>query len=540
MREPALLPVTWGYQCGGVVRSGNARIVTLVMKSAQRRYGWWIFLLLAPVSVFAGTALELGSRRELFVDDFLIAQKSGLELRLHAPVPREVVMVRDRPWEGTGTDFETVFRDGDVIRMYYMACKLTTDDGAKLTKPIVAHACYAESRDGLVWTRPSLGLFGYEGSKENNILWEEPGLDNFTPFKDANPDCPPDERYKALVGLGKRGLFVMKSADGIHWSRRSDQPIIPGDKGAFDTMNVAFWDAQRRLYYCYFRGFHDSAGKDFIEATKGIRDIRVSTSRDFRTWSEPHKLQYQSPDDDALYTNQVEPYYRAPHLFVGFPMRYVDRIDSRVSLDALPNPGHRRRRMVFSPRYGSVITDGLFMSSRDGLAFNRWDEAFIRPGPERGNNWVYGDALKGRGLIETPASDPTAPPELSLYVTEGHWIDEAEPLRRYTLRVDGFVSLHAPRAPGEFVSKPLTFTGARLSLNFATSAAGTLRIELQDEAGRPLPGFALADADRLFGDTLDRAASWGGRTDVSAFAGKVVRLRVVMSDADLYSLQFQP
>jgi hypothetical protein len=210
-----------------------------------------------------------------------------------------------------------------------------------------------------------------------------------------------------------------------------------------------------------------------------------------------------------------------------------------VSLDALPDPVHRQRRMGFSPRYGSVITDGLFMSSRDGFLFNRWDEAFIRPGPERSNNWVYGDGCKGRGMIETPAEDPTAPPELSFYVTEGHWKD-SEPLRRYTLRIDGFVSLQAPRAPGEFVTKPFTFAGGKLSLNFATSAIGTLRVELQDEAGRPLPGYSLAEADLLFGDTLDRRASWSGKTDVAALAGRPVRLRVVLSDADLYSFQFQP
>jgi hypothetical protein len=496
-------------------------------------------LLVAVLVASAEPALELGSRRELFVDEFLVAQKTNLELKLHEPVPREVVMIRNKPWEGSGSDFETVIRDGDLIRMWYIGCKLTTDNGTKLVKPIIVHASYAESKDGITWTRPTLGLFEHEGSKENNIVWMEEGLDNFTPFKDTNPACPPDQRYKALVGFFKRGLMVLKSADGIHWSKLSDTPIIPAGKGAFDTMNTAFWDPIRKLYFCYFRGFHDPSGKDHNDAAKGIRDIRVSTSPDFKTWSEPRMLQFNSEHDDGLYSNQVEPYYRAPHLYVGFPMRYVDRIDEKVSLDALPDPAHRGRRMSFHPRYGSVITDGIFMSSRDGFEFKRWEEAFMRPGPERSNNWVYGDALKGYGMIETPAADPSAPPEISFYVTEGHWKDES-PLRRYTIRLDGFVSLHARRAPGEFVSKPFTFTGGKLSLNFSTSAIGTLRVELQDEAGQPLPGYSLADADLLFGDSLDRKASWGGKADVTALAGRTVRLRVVMSDADLYSFQFQP
>jgi hypothetical protein len=489
------------------------------------------------VGASAQSVLELGGRRELFVDDYLISQRSGLTLRLHEPTRREVVMIRDAPWEGSGSDFETVIRDGDVIRMYYMGATLTTENGTKLPKPIVVRACYAESKDGILWVRPDLGLFDYEGSKQNNILWMEKGLDNFTPFKDANPDCPPDERYKALSGHMNK-LFALKSADGIHWTRLKEEPII--SKGAFDTMNNAFWDPLRKKYFCYSRGYHDKDGKDFTDAVKGTRDIRVSTSPDFRTWSEPRLVNFVNSPDEGLYTNQVQPYYRAPHVFLGFPMRYVDRIAQKASLMALPDPVHRQRRMAFSPRYGSVLTDLQFMTSRDGMTFHRWSEALIRPGPERDNNWVYGDALKGLGLLETPSDDPTAAPELSFYVTEGHWKD-ASPLRRYTVRVDGFVSLQAKQAPGEFVSKPLRFSGGKLSLNFATSAAGSIRTELQDVKGQPLPGYSLEECDELFGDTLDRAVSWGGRSEIKTpTAGQPIRLRMVLSDADLYSLQFVP
>lgn len=502
--------------------------------------GATLLLSCAPLGRAASTpspgVLDLGGRRELFLDDYLIARKTGLELKLHQPTAREIVMVRDQAWEGSGSDFETVMRDGDVIRMYYVGAKLTTENGTRLDKPIIVHLCYAESKDGINWVRPELGIFEFEGSKKNNIVWMEKNLDNFTPFKDTNPDCPPDERYKALTGQWHK-LYAMKSADGIHWSRLTEQPII--EDGAFDTMNNAFWDPLRQQYFCYFRGFHDKDGNETRDTTHGIRDVRVSTSRDFRTWSKPRRMEFVDSPEEALYTNQVEAYYRAPHIFVGFPMRYVDRIKQKVSLMALPDPVHRQRRMNFSPRYGSVITDGLFMSSRDGFTFKRWNEAFIRPGPERDNNWVYGDACKGLGMIETPAEDPSAPRELSFYATEGHWKD-ASPLRRYTIRIDGFVSLNARQAPGEFVSKPLRFAGRQLSLNFSTSAMGSIRVELLGADGRPLPGYTLADSDELFGDTLDRKASWGGRTEINVPAGEPVQVRMILSDADLYSLQFQP
>ena len=111
-------------------------------------------------------------------------------------------------------------------------------------------------------------------------------------------------------------------------------------------------------------------------------------------------------------------------------------------------------------------------------------------------------------------------------------------MRRYTLRLDGFVSVQAPMSGGELVTKSLTFTGKTLSLNFATSAAGNLRVELQDARGKALPGFALQDCDELFGDTVDRTVTWQSESDLSALIGDVVRMRFVLHDADLFALQF--
>jgi hypothetical protein len=205
---------------------------------------------------------------------------------------------------------------------------------------------------------------------------------------------------------------------------------------------------------------------------------------------------------------------------------------------ALPDPEHRRRRMKFHPRYGTAVTDCLFMTSRDGRTFHRWDEAYIRPGAERRNNWVYGDGYPNLGLLETPAEDPTAAPELSLYVGEDHWKGPIR-LRRHTLRIDGFASLHAKRRPGELLTRPLVFKGKELTLNLSTSAGGSAYVELQDRAGKPLPGHALADCDELFGDSLERVVTWKGQSDVGALAGKPIRIRMTLSDADLFSLRFK-
>jgi hypothetical protein len=482
-----------------------------------------IFLLLGLVQPLMADdkPIELGSRRELFVDDYLIDKRESLELRLQAPVPREVVMVHDQPWEGTGCCYYTIFRDGDIVRMYYVGQELTNADASTFsTHPVFP--CYAESKDGIHWTKPELGLVEFQGSKKNNIFLSFPGADNFTPFKDTRPGCPPEQLYKA-VAEGKRALMAFVSADGIHWDRLGDTPIIT--KGRFDSQNVVFWDNQRRQYWCYFRDAHD-----------GIRDIRWSTSPDFKTWSEPQPLVFTDGIDEQLYTNQVQPYPRAPHLFVGFPTRYVEESNT-PSIKNLPFPEHRAKRSKISMRYGTAVTDCLFMTSRDGKTFRRWDEAFLTPGIERKYNWVYGDCYMNLGLVETVAADPEAPPELSVYFAEDNW-HRATRLRRYTLREDGFVALHARRAAGEMLTKLITFAGKKLELNFTTSAAGKLRVELQDERGKPLPGFALTDCDELFGDTLARTVSWHEKTDVSSLAGQPIRMRVVMSEADLFSMRF--
>jgi hypothetical protein len=200
---------------------------------------------------------------------------------------------------------------------------------------------------------------------------------------------------------------------------------------------------------------------------------------------------------------------------------------------------HRLWRAKGSERYGRALTEGLLMASRDGVHFKRWNEGFLRPGIERKGTWNYGHQFIGWHAIETKGTLEGAPNELSLYAVESYWTDKFDLLRRYTLRLDGFVSAQAPMSGGELVTRPITFTGKTLRLNFATSAAGSLQVELQDEHGKPLPGFSLDDCEELFGDTLDRRVHWKTKPDLSPLIGRPVRVRFVLRDADLYSFQFR-
>ena len=481
--------------------------------------------------------VDVGSRLQLFADDLLVEEVKGeARLQLQRPTPREVVLVTDRPWEGNACSLFTVFQDGGRYRMYYRAWHFVT--GTTLEFPRRQVICYAESLDGIRWYRPNLGMVEFEGSKENNIILDRlpagGGVHTFVPFKDMNPAATPDARYKAFSRERDKGLYAWKSPDGIHWDLMTDQLVIT--KGYFDSQNLAFWDPVRQEYREYHRDFKTTP--ELAEKTHGIRGIRTSTSSDFLHWTDPVWLSYPGAPEEQLYTNQILPYYRAPHILLGFPVRYIDRGWSD-STKALPGLEHRRLRANVSTRYGTALSEGLFMAGRDRVSFRRWQEAFIRPGLSPIDNWVYGDNFQNWGLVETRSQFAGAPKELSIYVNEGYWRGESLNLRRFTIRVDGFVAASAPMAGGEIITRPLVFEGSRLLLNFSTSAAGSIQVEIQGGDGTPVDGYRLADSSLTFGDELEREISWKGDPDVGKLAGLPVRLRFILKDADLFAFRFQ-
>jgi hypothetical protein len=455
-------------------------------------------LLLFAVLVWSGglvhagepaTVCDIGSRRELFVDDFLIDRLTGAALQAHRPEPREVVITCDAPWEGNTSAYFTLFQDGDRFRMYYRGSHWDVER-KRSTHP--EFTCYAESRDGLVWTKPRLGLFEFNGSKENNIVWAGTGTHCFTPFKDANPACPPEARYKALTGAFKRGLAAYQSADGIHWSLMTPEPVITD--GDFDSQNLGFWDPRRKCYVDFHR-----------KGRAGVRDIMTATSPDFLKWTKPEYLDYGDAPKEHLYTNAVQPYFRAPHLLVAFPTR-------------------------FQPQTQQV--EPILMTSRDGKHFRRWPTALIpitAPQDRDGNRSNY----MTWGLLPLPGS----PQELSVFATERYYAGPGSRVRRFTFRPDGFVSVTAA-AKGELLTKPLVFAGKSLVLNCSTRPSGSLRVELQDAAGKPLPGFTLADCQRLTDDAIEQPVRWSG--DLAKVARQPVRLRFVLEAADLFALKFNP
>ena len=452
--------------------------------------------------------LDLGTRRELFVDYFLFEKLDGAELRLQTPRDEGNVMAFDKPWEGAFCAYATILKDGDKYRAYYRGNPAAGADGSA-----GECTCYAESADGKTWTKPDLGLHVVAGSKENNVILAAapPFSHNFCPMIDGRAGVPAEERYKALAGSRKSGLVAFVSSNGLSWRKLREEPVIT--EGAFDSQNVPLWSEAARGYVCYFRVFKD-----------GFRRISRTTSSDFVNWSPPELMEYGDRPVEHLYTNQTSPYFRAPHIYISIAARFMP---GRKVLTE-----EQAKEIGVDPRYFGDCSDGIFMTTRGGDRYDRtFMDGFLKPGVGL-ENWVSRTNYPALNVVET------GPAEMSFYANQNYGQPTAH-LRRYSLRTDGFVALHAGYDGGEMITRPLTFGGKELEINFATSAAGSVRVELQDAAGKPITGFAAADCQEQIGNEIGRVIRWKGSSDVGALAGKPVRLRLVLKDADLFSFRFR-
>lgn len=472
-----------------------------------------IFLQSACVEKHPENPIEIGTRLELFVDHHLIDTIIGAKLKLHKP--------RKMPLSGFPSGgYMTVIKEDKFYRLYYR-------------KGDIYH--YAESKDGITWEKPELGILeGTEGRK-NAILESH----NLSPFLDSRLDIPEDERYKALgrlrnpeIAVGGEDLYAYASHDGIHWRVLSDKPVIKYDSilhwAAFDSQNVSFWSEAEQCYVAYFRHFntpHDASHYGWL------RTIGRAISKDFLNWTD-ESANFETPNlpGEHLYTNQTHPYFRAPHIYIALPTRFAGEFHWEY-----PRSPHQRRRdkRIMSGRIkGKSVeenvgsTDIMFMTSRAGnLAYERlFKEAFMRPGldPERWEDRANYVALN---VV------PTGEREMSIYHTRnGH---------RYVLRTDGFVSVNAPYAGGELITKPLIFEGEGLILNLSTSIEGGIRVELQTADGEAIPGFSLADCEPIIDDRIEHVVSWSGDSDISKYSGRPIRIRFVLKDSDIYSFRFR-
>ena len=454
-------------------------------------------------------AIDIGGRVEMMVDDYLVDRMNGLEFRLNRPVEREVAITGDRPWEGAGSFvYASVFEWNGLFHLYYRA----TGPGNKGDTDSKQYLCYAQSRDGIRWEKPSLGLYEYDGSTDNNILMGGEICHNFTPVLDTNPACPADERVKAAAGYG-HALYVYASADGLRFHRLSDEPAVTSERFGFDSQNVLFYDGARGVYRIYSRYFKPSpAGVRWSDDLSVIRAIQSSESTDCRRWRAPVPNEYIGGADEHLYTNAASPCPGAEHVLLSFPMRFVeDRAFHRV-------------------RGSRGVSDAVFMTSRNGVVWDRRHMGSLVDGGSDERSWTQRSNMVSRGILRTGD-------EFSLYVTRRDCWEDAR-LVRYAARPFGFSALEASDGVGTLRTKPVVFSGETLFVNFATAPPGSLRAGLIDpETGRYLRGFSPDDCDELFGDALNEPVRFQGGS-LAALNGRPVAIEFTLRLARLFAFHF--
>ena len=486
------------------------------MKMGIKLFGIVILsVLVIPAEIYGQSdnkAIQLGNNREIFVDNYLIDKLNGTHIVMYSPHDEGVVMYFNKPWEGSFCGYCTIIKAGEYFSAYYRGVPEAGKDGN--SKEVT---CYARSKDGIHWEKPSLNIHNINGSVANNVILanEAPATHNFSPFLDTNPDARPDQKYKGFGGTEESGLIAFSSPDGIHWKRMQNSGVY--HKGVFDSQNVPFWSEKEKCYVCYFRTW---TGGGY----KGFRSVSRATSKDFINWSEPVTMTFGDTPSEHLYTQQTSPYFRAPHIYVAIGGRLMP--GRQILTD------EQAKKLKVDPGYFKDCSDAYFMTTRGGNVYVRtFMESFIRPGIGL-NNWISRSNYPALNVVQT------GPEEMSIYVNQ----DYAQPtahLHRYSLRIDGFTSISAPYSGGEVVTKPFNFSGKELEINYSTSAAGEIRFEMQDENGKPILGFTMEESQVLIGNEIARIVSWKEKENVKELVSKPVRLRIYMKDADLYSLRFK-
>lgn len=466
--------------------------------------------------------IDISEKRECFWDTYLIEKNEGMTLKQHEPRKCDIILHCDKPWEGNVSGYSQILTVGDKIYFYYRGNNLVLNEDMTV-KTNKAAICVAISSDGgRTFVRPSLGIYEYEGSTDNNIVFiREKYVDNFTVIYDENPDCPADEKFKGLLGGDmiddKTTLKYFKSPDGL----RFEYAGVVDDSGKFDTLNTLFYDTEKKKYFLYFRGFHNIKTNDLW--TGATRDIRVKCSDDFVNWSAPRMIEYDNDEDYEMYTNGIYKYPRAD-IFIGKGERYIDRVGDKVNFTYLPAASQRKRLIEKWDRSGTAMTDCVLMTSRDGIHFHRFDEAFLTPGPESEHNWFYGDCYASYRDIVTEDG-------ITFFCGDNYRISDID-FYRYTLRTDGFISWNAPFSGARVLTKPVTLNAGKLFLNFSTSALGYVRLRVCDLEGNPVDGY---DSGKLFGDSVNRPVDFD--KELGALSGTPVRLLFELKDCDIYSMR---
>lgn len=466
------------------------------------------------------SVIEVGTSKQLMLDDRLLESSHGVRLTMNPPRrDGRLLLVPDEPWEqGFSVQvYSSVLKENGKIRIWYDLFGPPTDEPFRQRR-----VAYAESEDGLHFTKPHLGLHEIDGSTSNNIVL--PGMIGGCSVW-VDPRASAEHRYKTQAKVYPSGEFHMHSSpDGLRWKLFAKQQLGPG---GHDTQSIVFWDNNVGRYVMFTRSWTTPDGPR-IRRIRRVRRLesgdlqsvweneRVVMAPDSVDWA--HPATGERPPVD-YYGACVFPYEENPNVYIMLTQAFWDwkvRSSFDVRLAFSRDGTHFQRLGNWRP----------FMANGSDGSF---DSQFVwaMPNPIRMGDeiWIY---YVGSNRDHSYKVDSTG--------AGGKLLSG---ISRAVLRLDGFVSADAEYGGGQFTTPPIRFAGRHLELNVATSAGGTVEVELLDEQGQPLKGYTRSDARTMNGNSVRMPVRWKTTDDVSRFAGSPIRLRFHMRDCKLYAFQFQ-
>lgn len=473
-------------------------------------------------------------------EDNIIGNPSGAYgIRLEAQQAELIgpVINIEQPWEINYNMYFTaaMYEDG-LYRAWYSCIPSDhmqqADARYKMASGQVL--CYAESKDGIHWEKPNLGLETY-GGKDTNICFGRTlspyGFQSGSIFKDPNGTA--QEKYKMIyVGLKPvddldtakekytgifgdaldpkgfsvidgqayvKGLYGAVSPDGINWTCLEEPLAVQPS----DTLNTCVWDEKRRAYIAYIRLRHGDR-----------RVVGRMESKDFTCWKNAPEVVLKAPLDwspcDDIYTNNR-----------------MDYPDSDVKL-MFPNVYHR-------------FTDSRNIYLASSLDDMVWE--FVPGGPvvkaDGCGDWCAGDLNPGLGLILL-ADNKIGMPVLGYSRPHKFSRGGDQKLGQPGLAVwkKGRLAALAADGRGGFQTPKLAFEGSTLVLNFETARSGSVEVELRNAKGEKIEGYTFEDCDTMAGDQIAYKVAWKGNSNLSALAGEDIVMAFRMHSAKLYSFEF--
>ena len=465
---------------------------------------------------------------ELFLDDQIVCYTRNVRRVVQQPQkhPDNPLIRREYPWDNRHIClYGSIIHDPDrgVFRMWYNSF------GEEYFGQ--QYMSYAESADGIQWTKPMMDVCAWPGYEKTNLLMGlECNLHGPCVIENPNPDdaehrylllfdsYPQHRENAAELGIRGRWCYCATSPDGLHWSPSKG---VPAFEGKADSGQCVIWEPNTKMFRAYVRlTAEDAYGQR-------IRIWRMLESPDFAHWGDPKEVMRMDEQDGGPDTQLQQ---LAITRYEGV---YIGLLSYFQTSQYLETNGINE---------GPQINDTQLMFSRDGLRFDRVADRDLFLQHAEGDQWGF----RGYRI----ASSILLHDDNVLIYCDGY-VDDPKfgvgmEAGLVTLRRDRFVAMCHDRIRQEALIElvPMTWPDEPLRLNASTTEAGCIRAEIADFGGKSIKGFTKDDAVPVSGDSLDHPLQWkanGKPVGLEALPaeqkGKPIRLRLWSRQGFIYALR---